>query len=335
MKKIIIFFLLIISINVKASVVVMDSDSGRLLYSNNKDEKKLIASTTKIMTCIIALENAPIDMKIKVGSEINGAYGSMTYIKDGEELTLDDLLKGLMLQSGNDAALTIANNVKNYDDFISLMNIKAFKLGMYNTYFENPHGLNENTQNISTAYDMALLMKYAIKNKDFLRITSTYEHKVKDHIWYNKNKLLREYKYLISGKIGFTKKSGQVFVSAASKDNKTLVIASIDENDKFNLHKYLYEKYFNMYERYKILDKNTFSFKINNNSKYHYYIKNDFYMLLKKDEINKLKIKVNLNNNKNIVEIYLNDKLIHSEKLYVLKYENRIKSLKKMLLFWK
>ncbi len=335
MKKIIIFFLLIISINVKASVVVMDSDSGRLLYSNNKDEKKLIASTTKIMTCIIALENAPIDMKIKVGSEINGAYGSMTYIKEGEELTLDDLLKGLMLQSGNDAALTIANNVKNYDDFISLMNIKAFKLGMYNTYFENPHGLNENTQNISTAYDMALLMKYAIKNKDFLRITSTYEHKVKDHIWYNKNKLLREYKYLISGKIGFTKKSGQVFVSAASKDNKTLVIASIDENDKFNLHKYLYEKYFNMYERYKILDKNTFSFKINNNSKYHYYIKNDFYMLLKKDEINKLKIKVNLNNNKNIVEIYLNDKLIHSEKLYVLKYENRIKSLKKMLLFWK
>ena len=335
MKKIIIFFLLIISINVKASVVVMDSDSGRLLYSNNKDEKKLIASTTKIMTCIIALENAPIDMKIKVGSEINGAYGSMTYIKEGEELTLDDLLKGLMLQSGNDAALTIANNVKNYDDFISLMNIKAFKLGMYNTYFENPHGLNENTQNISTAYDMALLMKYAIKNKDFLRITSTYEHKVKDHIWYNKNKLLREYKYLISGKIGFTKKSGQVFVSAASKDNKTLVIASIDENDKFNLHKYLYEKYFNMYERYKILDKNTFSFKINNNSKYHYYIKNDFYMLLKKDEINKLKIKVNLNNNKNIVEIYLNDKLIHSEKLYVLKCENRIKSLKKMLLFWK
>ena len=322
-------------INVNASIVVMDADSGRVIYSENKDEKKLIASTSKIMTSIIALENAPLDMKIKVGKEIYEAYGSMTYIKEGEEFTLEDLLKGLMLQSGNDAALTIANNVTSYDNFISLMNLKAYKLGMYNTTFENPHGLNDKTKNMSTAYDMALLMKYAIKNKDFLRITRTYEHKVGNYIWYNKNKLLRDYKYLISGKIGFTKKSGQVFVSAASKDNKTLVIASIDEGDKFNLHKYLYEKYFNMYERYKILDKNTFSFKVNNNRNDHYYIKNDFYMLLRKDEINKLKIKVNLNENKNIVEIYLYDKLIHSEKLYVLKYKSRLKKLKKLLLFWK
>ena len=322
-------------INVNASIVVMDADSGRVIYSENKDEKKLIASTSKIMTSIIALENAPLDMKIKVGKEIYEAYGSMTYIKEGEEFTLEDLLKGLMLQSGNDAALTIANNVTSYDYFISLMNLKAYKLGMYNTTFENPHGLNDKTKNISTAYDMALLMKYAIKNKDFLRITRTYEHKVGNYIWYNKNKLLRDYKYLISGKIGFTKKSGQVFVSAATKDNKTLVIASIDEGDKFNLHKYLYEKYFNMYERYKILDKNTFSFKVKNNKHDHYYIKNDFYMLLRKDEINKLKIKVNLNDNKNIVEIYLYDKLIHSEKLYVLKYKSRLKKLKKLLLFWK
>ena len=322
-------------INVNASIVVMDADSGRVIYSENKDEKKLIASTSKIMTSIIALENAPLDMKIKVGKEIYEAYGSMTYIKEGEEFTLEDLLKGLMLQSGNDAALTIANNVTSYDNFISLMNLKAYKLGMYNTTFENPHGLNDKTKNMSTAYDMALLMKYAVKNKDFLRITRTYEHKVGNYIWYNKNKLLRDYKYLISGKIGFTKKSGQVFVSAASKDNKTLVIASIDEGDKFNLHKYLYEKYFNMYERYKILDKNTFSFKVNNNRNDHYYIKNDFYMLLRKDEINKLKIKVNLNENKNIVEIYLYDKLIHSEKLYVLKYKSRLKKLKKLLLFWK
>ena len=336
MKKIIIFFILILfSINVQASIVVMDADSGRILYSQNKDEKKLIASTTKIMTSIIALENAPLDMKIKVGKEIYEAYGSMTYIKEGEEFTLEDLLKGLMLQSGNDAALTIANNVMNYNDFISSMNLKAYKLGMQNTTFENPHGLNETTKNMSTAYDMALLMKYAIKNKDFLKITSTYEHKVGNYIWYNKNKLLREYKYLISGKIGYTKKSGQVFVSAASKDNKTIVIASIDEGDKFNLHKYLYEKYFNMYERYKVLDKNTFSFKVKNNSNDHYYIKNDFNMLLKKDEIDNLKIKINLNDNKSIVEIYLNDKLVHIEKLYILKYKSRIKSLKKILLFWK
>ena len=143
MKKILFLLLMCFYINVNASIVVMDADSGRVVYSENKDEKKLIASTSKIMTSIIALENAPLDMKIKVGKEIYEAYGSMTYIKEGEEFTLEDLLKGLMLQSGNDAALTIANNVTSYDNFISLMNLKAYKLGMYNTTFENPHGLND------------------------------------------------------------------------------------------------------------------------------------------------------------------------------------------------
>ena len=313
----------------------MDADSGRVLYSENMNQKKLIASTTKIMTAIIALENAPLDMKIKVGKEIYDAYGSMTYIKEGEEFTLEDLLKGLMLQSGNDAALTIANNVMPYNNFINEMNLKAYKLGMQNTSFENPHGLNDDTKNISTAYDMALLMKYAIKNKEFINITKTYEHKVGNYIWYNKNKLLREYKYLISGKIGYTTRSGQVFVSAAKKDSKTLIIASIDEGDKFNLHKYLYEKYFPKYERYKVLDKNTFSFKVKNNLYNHYYIKNDFYMLLSKDEINKLNIIVNTNKNKSNVQIYLNNNLIHNEKLYILKYQSRINKIKKILSFWK
>jgi D-alanyl-D-alanine carboxypeptidase len=313
----------------------MDADSGRVLYSENKDQKKLIASTTKIMTAIIAIENAPLNMRIKVGKEIYNAYGSMTYIKEGEEFTLEDLLKGMMLQSGNDAALTIATHVMPYNNFIVNMNLKAYKLGMYNTTFENPHGLNDETKNYSTAYDMALLMRYAINNKDFINITSTYEHKAGNYIWYNKNKLLREYKYLISGKIGYTTKSGQVFVSAAKKNNKTLVIASIDERDKFNLHKRLYEKYFDNYERYKVLDKDMFSFKVKNDSHDHYYIKKNFYMLLNKNEINDLKIKINLNNNKNNVEIYLNNNLIHNEKLYVLKYESRINKIKKMLSFWK
>lgn len=336
MKKLIFFLIInIFLININASIVVMDYDSGRVLYSKNPYEIKLIASTTKIMTSIIALENAPLDTKITVGKEIYEAYGSMTYIKEGEILTLEDLLKGLMLQSGNDAALTIANNIMQYNEFIEYMNLKAYKLGMYNTKFENPHGLNDKTKNTSTAYDMALLMKYAIKNKDFINITNCLEHRVGDHIWYNKNKLLKEYKYLLSGKIGYTKASGQVFVSAAKKDNKTLIIVSIDEGDKFNLHKSLYEKHFELYDRYKILDKNTFSFKVDNNTNDHYYIKNDFNMLLNKNEIDDLKIKINLNKNRNIVEIYLKDKLIHTEKIYILKYKDRVNKIKETLLFWK
>ena len=241
MKKILLVLIFLLCVNiVNASIVVMDADSGRILYSKNKEEKKLIASTTKIMTSIIALEHAPLDMEIRIGKEVRTVNGSMIYVKEGEIFTLNDLLHGLMLQSGNDAAMTIATNVLGYDKFIKEMNLKAVKLGMNDTIFENPHGLNDDSKNYSTAKDMAILMKYAIKNKDFLSITSAKNYKVDKYIWSNKNKLLKEYKYLISGKIGFTKASGQVFVSAARKDGKTLVVVSIDESDKFNLHKKLY-----------------------------------------------------------------------------------------------
>ena len=322
-------------VEIKASIVVMDADSGRVLYSKNKDEQKLIASTTKIMTSIIALENAELTNEYIVGDEIDSVYGSMTYIKKGEKFSLNDLLHGLMLQSGNDAAMVIANNVLEYDKFIAEMNLKAFKLGMFNTYFENPHGLNETTKNYSTAYDMALLMKYATKNKDFINISSTKKYKVSNYIWYNKNKLLTNYKYLIGGKIGFTKASGPVFVSSAIKNNKKLIIVSIDEGNKFELHKNLYEKYFDNYENYTILDKNTFSFKATDGTNDHYYIKNDYKMLLTKEEINKINIKIYLNDEFNYVNVYLNDEKIHSEKIYKINYSKRINELKEILLFWK
>ena len=335
MKKILLVLIFLLCINVKASIVVMDADSGRILYSKNKSERKLIASTTKIMTTIIALENAKLSDKLKVGKEIQTVNGSMIYVREGKTFTLNDLLHGLMLQSGNDAAMIIASKIMSYDNFIAQMNLKAHKLGMYNTTFENPHGLNDDTKNYSTAEDMSKLMRYAIKNKEFLNITRTKKYKVDNYIWYNKNKLLSDYKYLISGKIGYTKASGQVYVSAAKKDNKTLIIASINESDKFNLHKKLYEKYFDEYERYKLLDKNTFSFKVKNKNHDHYFIKNDFNMLLTKNEIKKLKISVNLNKNNNYVDVYLDNNLIHSEKLYILKYQSRLKKLKDLLLFLK
>ncbi len=335
MKKILLVLIFLLCINVKASIVVMDADSGRILYSKNKSERKLIASTTKIMTTIIALENAKLSDKLKVGKEIQTVNGSMIYVREGKTFTLNDLLHGLMLQSGNDAAMIIASKIMSYDNFIAQMNLKAHKLGMYNTTFENPHGLNDDTKNYSTAEDMSKLMRYAIKNKEFLNITRTKKYKVDNYIWYNKNKLLSDYKYLISGKIGYTKASGQVYVSAAKKDNKTLIIASINESDKFNLHKKLYEKYFDEYERYKLLDKNTFSFKVKNKNHDHYFIKNDFNMLLTKNEIKKLKISVNLNKNNNYVDVYLDNNLIHSEKLYILKYQSRLKKVKDLLLFLK
>ncbi len=327
MKKILRLMLLFLCINVKASIVVMDGDSGRILYGKNEDERKLIASTTKIMTAIIALENSNIKTKLTIGEEVLKVNGSMIYSKPGEQYTIEDLLYGLMLRSGNDAAMSLAYNIFGYNRFIQEMNTKAMQLGMTNTTYENPHGLNDDSKNYSTAKDLSKLMRYAIQNKQFLEITRTNKY----NNWYNKNELLNNYKYLVSGKTGYTKKSGQVYVSAASKNNKTLIISTIDENDKYNLHKQLYEKYFDEYKKQKILNQYTFSFKEKGNDKVHYYIKKDFDMLLKEDEINDLKIKVDTQNES--VNIYIKDKLIHSQKLYKLEYEKKVNIIKQILSF--
>lgn len=329
MKKIILFVLMLFyALNINASVVVMDADSGRILYSENKDERKLIASTTKIMTTLIALENSNIKKEVEVKDEILKVNGSMIYSKIGEKYTIEDLLYGLMLRSGNDAAMTIATNVLGYNEFINKMNLKAIEIGMFNTTFENPHGLNDDTKNYSTANDLALLMKYALKNKEFVKITSTKKYKN----WLNKNDLLFDYKYLITGKIGYTKKSGQVYVSSASKNNKNLIIASIDEDDKYELHKNLYEKYFENYKKYKVLNKYTFSFKTKKDN-YHYYIKKDYDVLLTKDEIDKLKIKIDTNNN--IINIFINDKKIHSERLYKVEEKTKKNLIEEILSFFR
>ena len=202
MKKLAIFLVLfLIPINAWAisaeSYVVMDYDSKRVLMSKNMNEKKLIASTTKIMTAIIALENKDLNSVRKVGPEVLKAYGSAIYLSLDEEITLKDLLYGLMLRSGNDAAIEIAYHVSgNMDNFIQLMNQKAYELGMSNTIFINNHGL-ENEQgkgNTSTSYDMALLMRYALQNETFKEIIHTKEYTAKTsgktYVWHNKNKFI-------------------------------------------------------------------------------------------------------------------------------------------------
>ncbi len=326
MKKIIfiVFFFFCITC-CSASIVIMDADSGRILYSENENKKMLIASTTKIMTTLVALENANINDYYIVGDEISTINGSMIYVKKGEKISLESLLYGLLLVSGNDAAMVIANNVMQYDNFINRMNLKAIELGMDNTIFENPHGLNDDSKNYSSAKDLAILMKYAIKNKEFLKISGTKKYKVStnksDYIWYNKNKLLSTYKYSVSGKIGYTRASGQVYVSNAKKNNVSLIIASINEPNKFELHKKLYEEYFKKYKKYKIIDKYNFSINDNNYKKYYFFINNDVNVILSNKEISKIKIKAQINAkmNDNIagsLNIYLDSKIIKRELLY-------------------
>ena len=194
--------------------MVMDNDSGRILYENNSNERRLIASTTKIMTCILVLENSDLSKKITVGDEILKVYGTNIYVEVGEILTIKDLLYGLMLRSGNDAAIVLANNIFNSEDeFIHKMNDKAKEIGMNNTVFNNPHGLDEETKNYSTAYDMALLAKYAYKNKMYRNIISTKKYNTKSNLksyeWYNRVELINSYKYSLGGKNGYTPKAGK------------------------------------------------------------------------------------------------------------------------------
>ena len=192
MKRLLLVLILLIPFSVKASssYIVMDYNSKRVLEGSNINEKKLIASTTKIMTAIIALENANINDEVEVSKDVLKAYGSAIYIEVGEKLKLIDLLYGLMLRSGNDAAIEIARHVSSsMEEFTKLMNSKAKELNMNDTVFINNHGLEDENENgnISTAYDMALLMQYALSNEQFKEIIKTKRHIVKSNYLFQHN----------------------------------------------------------------------------------------------------------------------------------------------------
>lgn len=353
MKKFIIFVTIFVVVFIPSklfaldSFVVMDTESGRILGSSDKDEVMLIASTTKIMTAIVALENADTTSVLCAGDEIKEVYGSSIYIDPGECMTLYDLIVGLMLRSGNDAAMVIATNTLGYDNFIYKMNETASRLGMKNTKFENPHGLDDDTKNYSTAHDMAILMKYALKNDIFMEITGKKKYKLKstieEHVWYNKNLLLSSYKYATSGKTGYTDKSGYLFVSSASKAKEDLLIVTMKDKDRFNTHKKLYEEYFDKYDKYKVLDKYTFVIKEDYYKKYHLYIKDDVYLMLSKDELDKVNVNIELIKKKHVksgdivgkAKIYVKDNFVTDVNIYALSSGSKLENLKSSLFFWR
>lgn len=337
MRKIIIFILfgLLFPINTYAletsahSVIVMDQDSHRILYSKNINDQRSVASISKIMTGILACESGKLENQVKIGDEINTAYGSGIYIKKGEKLLLKDLTYGLMLRSGNDAALAIANYVGgSVDDFIDMMNLKAIEIGMKNTIFNNPSGLDEDKGNYSTAYDMALLTSYAMKNKDYRKIVGTKKYKLttnkNTYSWTNKNKLLFRYKYITGGKTGFTKIARRTLVSTATKNKLNLVIVTLNDGNDFDDHQKLYEEFFSKYHNYTILKKDNI--KLDNDSHYknkNVYTKNDVIYPLTESEKDIVTVKYHINKNKKIsgeigyLDVMLGDEVVLKEKLYV------------------
>lgn len=328
MKKIIIFLVLIlipIKVSASTSTIVYDATSNRILYSSNIHKKKLIASTTKIMTAILAIESGKLDNKIKVNKSILKAYGSNIYISVGEKITLRNLVYGLMLRSGNDAALLIEDYLGGHKKFIKLMNEKAKEIGMKDTIFENSHGLDEENKNYSTAYDMALLMKYALSLYDFRVISSTKIKKVKTnektYHWKNKNKLLFTYKYTTGGKTGYTKRAKRTLVTSAYKNDIDLIIVTLNDPNDFKNHKALYEKIFSEYKKYLILNKEKIKIKTKK-YKDKLYIKNNYYLVLKENEKSLVSKKACLyktikKNKVGFIEVKLNNKVVHKEPIYI------------------
>jgi D-alanyl-D-alanine carboxypeptidase (penicillin-binding protein 5/6) len=259
-------FALIFSYNVSApkaveitvsakSAVVMEAATGRVLYQKNADEKMPMASTTKIMTALVAVENGNLSDTVTVGQNASGVEGSSIWLSAGETMTLSDMLFGLMLASGNDAAVAIAEHVGgSVDAFVDMMNAKARDIGAYNTHFANPNGLPAD-DHYTTAYDLALISSHAMRNKTFCEIVKTqyktlpWEGHEWDRVVKNKNKILWNYEGGNGVKTGYTKEAGRCLSAAAERDGMQLVSVVLSAPDMFNdcmaLMDYGFENYDN------------------------------------------------------------------------------------------
>lgn len=222
------------------SAVLIDASTGKIIFEKSAELRMPMASTTKIMTALCALEHADFKAPVYVDPRAVGIEGSSAYLKAGERLTVEELLYCLMLSSANDAAAAIAYAISgSIDEFASLMNEKARELGLANTHFDNPHGL-DSKNHYTTALDLANLTRYALQNKKFAKIVATnsmqIENGVSSHSLYNHNRLLRTYRGCIGVKTGYTKVSGRCLVSAAERDGLRLICVTLNAPDDWNDH---------------------------------------------------------------------------------------------------
>lgn len=230
------------------AAIVYEPLTGTVFYEKNADDQMLIASTTKIMTALVALENCDIDETVTVPKECESVEGSSMYLKAGDKFTMRELLYGLLLESGNDAAAAIALHISgSIEGFAALMNAKAEALGCKNSHFANPHGLDA-SDHYSSARDLALIMSEAIKNEDFLKISSTSSINIDGRIYTNHNKLNSMYDAALCGKTGYTIHAGRTLVTCAEKDGMTLICVTLSDPDDWNDHITLYESVFSRYK---------------------------------------------------------------------------------------
>ncbi len=226
---------------------VLDAVSGRVLQEKNADRQSLIASTTKIMTALVVCEQCNVLDRMRIPKEAVGIEGSSMYLKEGEVLTLQELLYGLMLSSGNDAAVALAIYCGGtVEGFAELMNDKARNLGLSGTHFVNPNGLDA-PGHYSTARDLAVLAAYAMENPIFYRTVSAKNVRVGQRVLTNHNKILWRVDGADGVKTGFTKAAGRILVSSATRQDRRIIAVTIDDGNDWNDHAAALEQGFSRY----------------------------------------------------------------------------------------
>ncbi|MGE4282909.1 MAG: D-alanyl-D-alanine carboxypeptidase family protein [Clostridia bacterium] len=247
-----------------SSAIVMDTVTGRVIFEKNAQQKRTMASITKIMTAIVALENGNLDDIVVTGPNAAHVEGSSIWLEEGEKQKLEDLIYGIMLSSGNDAAIAIAEHIGgSIEEFAKMMTQKAKDIGAINTSFKNPNGLDEDGH-YTTAYDFALITRYALKNKKFAEIVKTEKRQIpwEGHKWNrvltNHNKLLNMYEGCDGVKTGYTKKSGRTLVSSATRDGWQVVVVTLNAPSDWEDHKKMFDYAFSKYRMESICQEGDF-----------------------------------------------------------------------------
>ena len=236
------------------SALLLDAGSGRVLYEKDADRRSLIASTTKILTGLLVCEHGDLDRIVTVPPEAVGVEGSSMYLRSGERLTVRDLLYGMMLRSGNDAAVALAVcTCGSVERFAQEMNRRAQELGMRDSHFVNPNGLDAE-EHYSTARDLSVLAAAAMENEDFRSVVSTRSITVGERVLSNHNKLLWRYEGAVGVKTGYTRAAGRILVSAAERDGRRLIAVTVSDPDDWRDHTALLDWGFAHYQKTVLLE---------------------------------------------------------------------------------
>jgi len=247
------------------AAIVLDAKSGRVLFEKNAYSRRAMASTTKIMTAIVAIENGSLDGKVTVSRRAAEIWGSRIGLRTDETMTLEELLYGMMLSSGNDAAIAIAEHIGGtVENFLDMMNRKAIEIGAKDTNFKSPHGLDMDGH-YTTAYDLGIITQYALENPVFSRIVGTKSATIPNRGLYNTNEMLDVYPGADGVKTGYTGKAGRCLVTSATRDDWRIISVVLNCSSRFTRaqsSKSILDYAFNNYKPYFLLRKGDFIKKL-------------------------------------------------------------------------